>query len=205
MTYTARKEWEQHYAEGRGWRRLGERERQLLAEYAPAPEGGGRALDVGCGTGELAAHLAGVGYTVDAVDLTDRAISRAREEYAGVEGVRWLQLDIERDDPAPLHEKYDLVVMRLVYAFMTSRGRILHALGERLSDSGALVIVTPMADNTPAERRGIALDDDEITLAGAGWKTAERLDADGLAFLVLRGPCHSETGPWRSDRRPPTP
>ncbi|MEU3407669.1 methyltransferase, FxLD system [Streptomyces sp. NPDC006670] len=194
MTYTAREEWERHYGEGKGWLRLGERERQLLAEHAPVPEGGGRALEVGCGTGELAAHLAGAGYTVDAVDLTDSAIARAREEYAAVEGVRWLRLDIEHDDPAPLHEEgYDLTTMRLVYPFVGDRGRTVHGLGERLRDGGALVVITPVVENTPAERRGIALDEDELTLLGAGWKTVERLDADGLAFLVLRGPCHLDT------------
>ncbi|MFD3470661.1 methyltransferase, FxLD system [Streptomyces sp. NPDC058682] len=194
MTYTARDEWEQHYGEGKGWRRLGEREQQLLAEHAPVPEGAGRALDVGCGTGELAAHLAGVGYTVDAVDLAGSAIARAREEHAGIEGVRWLQLDIERDDPAPLHEAgYDLITLRLVYPFVGDRGRIVHGLGERLRDGGALVVITPVVENTPEERRGIALDEDEITLLGAGWATVERLDADGLAFLVLRGPCHLDT------------
>ncbi|MGW7329160.1 methyltransferase, FxLD system [Streptomyces sp. NPDC054840] len=126
-----------------------------------------------------------------AVDLTDSAIARAREEHAAVEGVRWLQLDIERDDPAPLHEEgYDLITLRLVYPFVRDRGQIVHGLGERLRDGGALVAITPVVENTPAERRGIALDEDEITLLGAGWATVERLDADGLAFLVLRGPCH---------------
>ncbi|MEU4077571.1 methyltransferase, FxLD system [Streptomyces venezuelae] len=191
MTYTARDEWEQHYGEGKGWRRLGEREQHLLAEHAPVPEGGGRALDVGCGTGELAAHLAGMGYTVDAVDFTDSAIARAREEHADVEGVRWLRLDIERDDPAPLHEEgYDLITLRLVYPFMADRGRTVHGLGERLRAGGVLVVITPVVEHTPAERRGIALDEGEITLLGTGWETVERLDADGLALLVLRGPCH---------------
>lgn len=125
MTYTERDEWEQHYREGKGWRRLGEREQELLAEHVPVPEGGGLALDVGCGTGELAAHLVRAGYTVDAVDFTDSAIARAREEHAGIEGVRWLQLDIERDDPALLHEEgYDLITMRLAYPFVRDRGRI---------------------------------------------------------------------------------
>ncbi|MFJ4695519.1 methyltransferase, FxLD system [Streptomyces sp. NPDC088766] len=189
MTYTERGEWEQHYGEGKGWRRLGERERHLLAEHVPVPEGGGRALEVGCGTGELAAHLARAGYTVDAVDFADSAVARAREEHAGIESVRWLRLDIERDDPAPLHEDgYDLITMRLAYPFVRDRNRLVHELSRRLREGGALVVITPTVENTPAERCGIALDEDEITLLGAGWETAERLDADGLAFLVLRGP-----------------
>ncbi|MEU3957850.1 hypothetical protein AB0F45_37190 [Streptomyces achromogenes] len=47
------------------------------------------------------------------------------------------------------------------------------------------------AANTPEERRGIALDEDEIAVLAAGWQSVERLDADGLAFRVLRGPCHT--------------
>ncbi|MEU8545388.1 NUDIX domain-containing protein, partial [Streptomyces sp. NPDC048717] len=58
---------------------------------------------------------------------------------------------------------------------------------------GALVVITPVAENTPEERRGIALDEDEIAVLAAGWETVERLDADGLAVLVLRGPCHADT------------
>ncbi|MEV7277675.1 methyltransferase, FxLD system [Streptomyces sp. NPDC093111] len=203
MTYTARDQWDKHYSDGKNFREVGERERELLAEQAPAPGGGGRALDVGCGTGEMSVFLASLGYTVDAVDFADSAIARAREEYADVEGVRWLHLDIERDDPATLDEEgYDLVVMRLMYPFLHDRGRVLHGLGERLRDGGALVVITPVVENTPEERRGIALDDDEIALLSANWKTVERLDADGLAFLVLRGPCHTDTR--AVEKRPPT-
>lgn len=202
MTYTARTEWEQHFSDGRGFRPVGEREREILAEHAPAP-GGGRALDVGCGTGELAACLVLLGYTVDAVDFAGSALARAREEHAGVEGVRWLRLDIERDDPAPLHEDgYDLITLRLVWAFVRDRGRVLRGLGERLRDGGALVVITPTAESTPDERRGIALDEEEIAVLTAGWATVDRLDADGLAVLVLRGPC--PTGTRAVEKRPPT-
>jgi protein-L-isoaspartate(D-aspartate) O-methyltransferase len=204
--YTARDQWEKHYSDGKTFRKLGERERELLAEHTPVPDGGGRALDAGCGTGELAAYLACLGYRVDAVDFAGSAVARAREEHAAIEGVRWLQLDIEHDDPAPLHEaRYDLITLRLMYPFVQDRVRVVHGLGERLRPGGALVIITPVAETTPPERRGIALDEDEIALVGADWETVDRLEADQLAVLVLRGPCHTGTRAVERQRPPAGP
>lgn len=187
MGYTVREQWHRHYAAGRGFRPLGDAERALLTEHAPAPEHGGRALDVGCGTGELAVHLASLGYAVDAVDYADSALERARARNA--EGVRWLRLDVERDDPAALHPAgYDLITLRLAYAFLRDRDRVLSYLGERLRTGGALVVITPTADRTPADRRDIALDEHEITRLRAGWARTTRRGAEGLAVLVLRHP-----------------
>ncbi|GJF34099.1 hypothetical protein KNE206_67990 [Kitasatospora sp. NE20-6] len=155
-------QWEQIYTDGIAFSPLGEDERQLLAEHAPAPAGGGRALEVGCGRGELAVHLAAAGYRVDAVDLAEAALERARTEYPGATGVRWLRLDIEHDDPEALgDELYDLVVFRLALAFIGDRARVLHAVGRRLREGGTLLIITPLAATTPADRRHIAVDEQE--------------------------------------------
>ncbi|MFD7003042.1 methyltransferase, FxLD system [Streptomyces mirabilis] len=203
MGYIVRDQWQQHYADGKGFRQLGERERALLAERTPVPDGGGRALEVGCGAGDLAVYLASIGYAVDAVDFADSALARAQDEHADAVGVRWIRLDIERDDSAELHEDgYDLITMRLMYPFLRDRSRVLHALGERLRPGGALVIITPTTEHTPEERRDIALDENEIRLLTAGWKQVERLDADKLAALVLRGPCHAHT--TAVEKRPTT-
>ena len=65
----------------------------------------GRSLDVGCGPGRNAIHLAAAGFTVDAVDLSDTAIAwaadRARE--AGVE------VDFRCGDAFVVTGPYDLI------------------------------------------------------------------------------------------------
>ncbi|WP_458248875.1 methyltransferase, FxLD system [Streptomyces sp. MAI_2237] len=185
MAYVRRDQWDQHYAEDRGFRRVGHAERALLAEHVPAPANG-RALDAGCGTGELAAYLSELDYLVDAVDFADSALARARAEWADTVGVRWLCLDIAHDDRAELSQDgYDLITLRLVYPFVGDRQRVMHALAGRLRPGGAIVVITPLDAGTPADRRDIALDEDEIRVLTESWQTVERFDADGLAVLIL--------------------
>ncbi|MDX3071142.1 methyltransferase, FxLD system [Streptomyces sp. MI02-7b] len=188
-----RAQWSEYYAGGRGFMSLGNEEKRLLVERVPVPEGGGRALDVACGTGELAVFLASQGYSVDAVDFAEGALNRARAEHSEVEAVRWLCLDVERDDLGGLGARYDVITMRLAVAFLRDRTRVLRRLAARLREDGALVVVTPVAERTPAERRHIALDEDELGLLGEGFDHVERWDTGRLAALVLRGPGKSFT------------
>ncbi|MFT9480480.1 NUDIX domain-containing protein [Streptomyces sp. 11-1-2] len=186
-------EWNTGYADGRRYRPLGDRERSLLATHLPAPVDG-KALDVGCGVGELAAHLSSLGYHVDAVDWSDNALAEATAQHGNA--AQWLRLDIELDDWAPLQtDGYDVITLRFVYPFLKHRDRTMLALGSRLRPGAAIVVITPLAADTPAERRGIALDEDELAHLRAGWSTAERHDAEGLAFVVLRGPHPVEATP----------
>lgn len=68
----------------------------------------GRALDLGCGNGRNALHLAARGFTVDAVDFSARAVDWARERARG----RGLAVDVRCCSvfDAPFDEgAYDLV------------------------------------------------------------------------------------------------
>jgi tellurite methyltransferase len=70
----------------------------------------GRALDLACGTGRNAVHLAERGFTVDALDVSDVAIA-ALDELAQKRGlvIRARVSDLERE-PLPQH-RYDVVVL----------------------------------------------------------------------------------------------
>ncbi|MGW3499045.1 methyltransferase [Streptomyces sp. NPDC001020] len=187
--FTTQDEWNNGYAECCRYRQLTGVERSLLVNLLPAPAEC-RALDVGCGVGELAAFLSSLGYRVDAADWSDNALAEAAATHS--RAARWLRLDIEDDDGGPLHaDGYDLITLRFVYPYLTHRDRTLRALGRRLRPGGALVVITPLSADTPAEQCDIALDEDELARLQVGWSTVERRDSEGLAVVVLRGP-HAE-------------
>ncbi|MFJ4850821.1 MULTISPECIES: bifunctional class I SAM-dependent methyltransferase/NUDIX hydrolase [unclassified Streptomyces] len=203
MAHT-RAQWSRLHDDGRGFRSLGDEEKRLLARHAPARAAGGRALDVGCGTGELAVFLASMGHTVDAADFAEGALARARAEHADVGAVRWLCLDVEHDSLDGLAEDYDLITMRLAVAFIHDRTRVLRRLAARLRKGGALVVMSPVAERTPAERRHIALDEDELTLLTEGFEESGRHDTGSLAVLVLRAPRASFTAVEKGRPEPQT-
>ncbi|WP_320783539.1 transposase family protein [Streptomyces sp. CRN 30] len=173
----------------------------LLTRLPTATDG--RALDVGCGTGELAAHLSSSGCAVDAVDWSETALADARARHG--DAARWLRLDIEEDYGGSLHPGgYDLITLRFVAPFLRSLDRTLDALGRRPRPGGALVLITPLASAIPDERRGVTLAEDELARLRNRWAGSERHDAKGLVLLVLRRPSQDETPPHVAARRTPS-
>jgi SAM-dependent methyltransferase len=82
-------------------------DRVLAGDSAGA---GRRALDVGCGKGRDAIHLAKKGWEVTAVDLEERAIAKARESAAEADAqVHWIVGDVERLAALALPPGYSLI------------------------------------------------------------------------------------------------
>ena len=111
----------------------------------------GRALDVACGRGRNAIHLAANGYAVDAMDISDIALARAREraDAAGV-AVNWIEADLERSDIA--RDMYDVIVIaRFMHRPLIPR------LIDALRPGGHIVYdhhyITPVEVGGPKSRR----------------------------------------------------
>jgi SAM-dependent methyltransferase len=102
-------EWDARYRDRQGSMWSGRPNGRLVAELANVVPGA--ALDVGCGEGADAIWLAGRGWKVTAVDISDVAIGRAREaaERAGA-SVEWVCGDVLQTPPAA--RSFDLVSMQ---------------------------------------------------------------------------------------------
>ena len=101
----------------------------------PAPEGGGLLLDLACGAGLLAPHVAGAGYRHVGLDLSAPALSQARDH--GVVPVRGDVLHLPfRDEVA------DVVVAGEVLEHVDDPGRLLAEACRVLRPGGTLVLDT---------------------------------------------------------------
>ncbi len=102
----------------------------------------GRALDLGCGEGGDAIWLAGRGWQVTAVDVSDTALQRVAAR-AAAEGVA-SSIDFQRHDLAQTFPTgtFDLISAQYFHSPLEfPRDRILHKAARALAPDGLLLIV----------------------------------------------------------------
>lgn len=130
MSDAEREKWDERYRDGSY--RAREHPTALLVEWLPRlPRG--RALDVACGVGRNALHLASAGYRVDAIDISRVALRRA-EQRARERGldVAWMATDLDVAELEP--RAYDVIVVaRYINRALTPR------IEEALADGGHLL------------------------------------------------------------------
>jgi SAM-dependent methyltransferase len=104
---------------------------------APLREAGVRTvLELGCGTGNDAARLAGEGYSVTAVDLSGEAIRQARTRFGPL--ARFLVADITRRLPFP-DKSFDAVMSNVaMHMFPDNETRAVFTQVGRLVRTGGL-------------------------------------------------------------------
>jgi SAM-dependent methyltransferase len=105
----------------------------------------GRALDVGCGRGDLAAALAGAGWRADGIEPSPAACAHARARGVDARTGTLATLDLEA-------EAYDFVLFHHSLEHTDDPERDLRAVARALRPGGTLVIVVPNFGGWQARR-----------------------------------------------------
>jgi ubiquinone/menaquinone biosynthesis C-methylase UbiE len=111
--------------------------------YAVAAQwcGQKRTLDAACGEGYGAALLAGSAESVEAVDLSEKAITHARQRYADVKGLSFHVADCT-SLPFPDHE-FDRIVSFETLEHLTEQEQLLAEFRRVLKADGFLILSSP--------------------------------------------------------------
>ena len=100
----------------------------------------GRALDLGAGEGRNAVWLAGSGWSVTALDISQVALARAAER-AAAEGVDLELVEADWREYRPAPSSFDLVVISFMHPEPDARTSMFGWAGEALVRGGHLFVV----------------------------------------------------------------
>lgn len=140
-----RERWNEKYSDDDGFDLPGDPIPELARRIDTLPEG--RALDVATGTGRNALYLAGRGYDVEAVDVSDEALERAqsRADERDVD-VEWIRADLTAPGFDLEAGTYDLITVSFFAAL-----ELLPDLKEALAPGGVLVYEHHLRSSDPVE------------------------------------------------------
>ncbi|MFJ6378617.1 class I SAM-dependent methyltransferase [Kitasatospora sp. NPDC092039] len=177
--------WNDHYQQGKGFRPVTEEEVALLTERL-GPGAGRRALDLGCGTGEYAAALRGLGFTTTGVDFSQIAVATAQDRHRDYDGLDFRPMDTDRGGLSLLPTgRFDLVTCRLFLPFVDLVPTV--ACARRLLvPGGRLLVTTPLAERQPAGWESIGLRSAALDLLRSfTWADVSEYPLDDLLCLLL--------------------
>ena len=182
MAADDRERWDRRHASGAA--SLGP-PRAVTPELVGVIPAAGRALDVACGRGGIAAWLARRGLLVDAVDVSPVGLA-AGARLAAAHGVgdriRWIAHDLDLGLPASCTGPYDVVVCQC-FRDPTSYGALSAALAP-----GGLLAATVLSEvgSAPGPFRAPP---GELRAAFSELEILLDRESDGEASLLARSPC----------------
>lgn len=147
MSDDDRKRWDDRYAEGSYSAR--QHPCPLLAEWGERlaeEHGTGPALDLACGRGRNAIHLARLGFVVDAIDISPVGVDQAREAAAQTDvSIHWQVGDLDSLS-LPEAQYRVILVSRYRYRYLSGLARALAAGGTLLYEQHLTLPESAMAN-----------------------------------------------------------
>ena len=107
---------------------------------------GSNILDLGCGTGEIAAALGQRGYAVTACDFAEEMIDVARSSHNGT-AVQWVRLEPDWEVLPFADNSFDGMVASSVFEYLVDVPRVAAELARVLRPGGSLLLTVPNPGN----------------------------------------------------------
>ena len=146
-------------------------------------------LEVGCGTGDLAVHLARRGWNGIAQDSSEEALARASRALAGYPGIRVSREGLESVPPGSANTVF---IMDVVEHVQDDLG-LLRILAGKTAPGGHLVLLTPVNpgewghdDEIYGHFRRYGWEEMELRLSDAGFEVLDRWNVTSPFIWLLR-------------------
>jgi ubiquinone/menaquinone biosynthesis C-methylase UbiE len=135
--------WQGRYAPGGKLACRVEQFAARLSELCPRP---GKILDLGCGTGEIAAAIDRIGYQVTACDFAEEMIEVARSSHTGT-GVNWICLKPDWKVLPFKDGSFDGIVASSVFEYLLDVQAVAAELARVLRPEGVMLLTVPNPRN----------------------------------------------------------
>lgn len=154
-------DWDTQYKNDRDYVWLSTSRLAHVLSRVDAPKGS-RALDIGCGTGQLSRDLVHRGFVVRGVDYSDAAIHQARQSTVlPADTIRFDVCDVEKEK-INAEDKFDVIFCKYVLPFIVNKDAFLQKLASLKTDTGTFVVISPDPVLLPAAKQHISIDHQEI-------------------------------------------
>ena len=135
--------WQSKYGPGG---KLDSRVEQFAARLAAVCRPPCNVLDLGCGTGDIAAALGERGYPVTACDFAEEMIDVARRSHQG-SAVQWVKLEPDWEVLPFADGAFDSIIASSVFEYVVDVPRVAAELARVLRPAGSLLLTVPNPGN----------------------------------------------------------
>ncbi len=154
--------WDEAYANGRNYMFLFPLQVNKILSYFDTEDfSNKKALDLGCGTGQLGRELYHKGFSsVLGVDLSKKAIELAVSATVFT-NIKYIQLSLEDDFSSKIDQQYDLIVCKDTFAFIENKVDFLGSVNMLLQEKGIFVLISPNPSSVVESKKHILINRSE--------------------------------------------